>query len=318
MHVVIDTDTAGDDVVALLLALKTPWVTVEGVTINCGNVAFDFQVENALKTIDVAGRAGAVPVYPGARAPLLRDWVSADYVHGKDGMGEAFFPPVSQRPERENAVPFLLRTARQYSGDLVVVAQAPLTNLALAVRQDPAFASHVKELWVMGGSLSGLGNVAPLSEYNFYVDPEAAAIVFGAGFNLYMVGWDVALEAAVLTEEELQRIEAMNTPLSQFFLATQAKVLEFNRTQSIAGTTHPDALTMALALDRRLLRESRDYFVAIETRGEFTRGTSVVDRLGVWRQKPNSHVVTQVDRDRFHALLLRLLEEGATRLPEPR
>ncbi|MCY0899099.1 MAG: nucleoside hydrolase [Firmicutes bacterium] len=317
MHLVVDTDTAGDDVIALLIALNTPWVQLHGITINCGNVAFDYQVENALTTVEVAGRSGEVPVYPGARVPLMREWVSADYVHGKDGMGESYFSPAKQRPEAEHAVSFLLRMARQYAGDLVIVAQAPLTNLALAVRQDAEFARRVKELWVMGGSVSGMGNVEPLSEYNFYVDPEAAAIVFGAGFNLYMVGWDVSLEAAVLTEAELAQIATLNTPLSRFFMATQRKVLEFNRAHNIYGTTHPDALTMALALDRRLWLEGSDYAVAIETRGEFTRGTSVVDRLGVWRRQPNAHVVTAADREGFQALLMRLLAEGTSGLPAP-
>jgi purine nucleosidase len=182
----------------------------------------------------------------------------------------------------------------------------------LAVRQDPAFASRVKELWVMGGSANGLGNVDPLSEYNFYVDPEAAAIVFGAGFNLYMVGWDLTLQDGVLSAEDIARIEAMDTPLARFFLQTQRKVIEFNQTQGILGTTHPDALTMAMALDRAIWQDGQDCYAAIETTGTFTRGTSVVDRLNLWRRAPNAHVCLKADGERFKTVLLAMLQTQDT------
>lgn len=313
MNLVVDTDTAGDDAISLLVALRTAWVDVHGITINVGNVRFDQQVENALKTVEVAERAEQVAVYPGAAIPLLRQWVSAEYVHGSDGMGEAYFPPVRQRPEATNAVQFLLEASHRWQGSLVIVAQAPLTNLALAVRQDPTFPSRVAQLWVMGGSSNGIGNIEPLSEYNFYVDPEAAAIVFSAGFNLYMVGWDVALEASIIGPADLERIRLMDTPWSRFFLQTQKTTLEFNqRDGGIDGTSHPDSLTMAMALDNSIWQEGADYYVAIETRGEFTRGTSVVDRLNVWKKPANAHVCLKADANRFKQILLTLLETGKT------
>ena len=317
MHLVVDTDTAGDDVVSLLLALHTPWVNVHGITINVGNVGFDYQVENALKTVDVSGRAGQVPVYAGAREPLMRPWVSADYVHGKDGMGESYFPPVAQRPEPRHAVEFLLEASRRWAGELVVVAQAPLTNLALAVRQDPGFAGRVAKLWVMGGSANALGNVDPLSEYNFYVDPEAAAIVFSAGFNLYMVGWDLTLEASILDGGDLAAVEKMDTPLSRFFLQTQKSVIAFNKSQGIIGTTHPDTLTMAMALDEGIWLDGQDYRVEIETQGQFTRGTSVVDRIHAWDKPPNAHVCLKADGRKFKETLLGLLRSGTTPIGKP-
>lgn len=313
MHLIVDTDTAGDDAIALLVALRTAWIDLHGITINVGNVRFDQQVENALKTVEIAGRADEVPVYPGASVPLLRRWVSAEHVHGADGMGEAYFPPVRQRPETTHAVQFLLEASHRWNGSLVIVAQAPLTNLALAVRQDPTFPSRVAKLWVMGGSSNSVGNIEPLSEYNFYVDPEAAAMVFSAGFNLYMVGWDLALNASILGPRDLDRIRLMNTPWSRFFLQTQQKTLEFNqRAGGIDGTSHPDSLTVAMALDNALWLEGQDYFVAIETQGQFTRGTSVVDRLNVWKKSANAHVCLKADAHRFKHMLLTLLETGMT------
>lgn len=312
MHLVVDTDTAGDDVVSLLLALHTPWVHCHGITINVGNVGFDQQVENALKTVEVSGKAGQVPVYPGAREPLLREWESADYVHGKDGMGEAHFPPVAQRPEAKHAVQYLLEASHRWAGELVIVGQAPLTNLALAVRMDPTFPSRVKKVWVMGGSFNGLGNVGPLSEYNFYVDPEAAAMVFAAGFNLSMVGWDVALAASILAPDDLDRIAHMDTPLSRFFLQTQKSVIAFNKTHGIIGTTHPDSLTMAMALDESIWSQGGDYYVGIETQGKLTCGTSVVDHLNVWNEKPNAHVCLKADAAQFKRIVMSMLETGTT------
>lgn len=317
MHLIIDTDTAGDDVISLLLALHTPWVTVEGITINAGNVAFDQQVANALKTVDMANKAGQVPVYPGARTPLVRTWVSAAHVHGDDGMGNSWFPPVDQKPAEQHAVPFLLEASHRWAGELVIVAQAPLTNLALAAHQDPGFASRVKSLFVMGGSVSGVGNIEPLSEYNFYVDPEAASMVFEAGFPLTMVGWDVCLQAGILTDADFARIEAMNTPLSQFFLQTQRKARQFNETQGIHGTSHPDSLTMAMALDPNIFIDGEEDFVAIETTGLHTRGTSVVDRLGVLNRAPNARVCLQANGDRFKAVLMRMLETGDPGIASP-
>ncbi len=313
MHLIVDTDTAGDDAMALLIALRTAWVALHGITINVGNVRFDQEVENALKTVEIAERADEVPVYPGASLPLLRQWVSAEYVHGSDGMGEAHFARTRQRPETTHAVQFLLEASHRWNGSLVIVAQAPLTNLALAVRQDPTFPSRIAKLWVMGGSSNSVGHIEPLSEYNFYVDPEAAAMVFSAGFNLYMVGWDIALDASILGPADLDRIRLMNTPWSRFFLQTQKKTLEFNqRAGGIDGTSHPDSLTVAMALDNAMWVEGQDYYVAIETQGQFTRGTSVVDRLNVWKKAPNAHVCLKADAHRFKHMLLTLLETGNT------
>lgn len=316
MHLVIDTDTAGDDVVALMVALLTPGVEVHGITINCGNVDFDHQVENALKTVEVTGHAGQVPVFPGARNPLLREWVSAAYVHGQDGMGESYFDPVAQRPEARHAVDFLLEASHRYDKELTIIGQAPLTNLALAVRQDPGFAGRIKALFVMGGTNNSIGNVFPLSEYNFFVDPEAARIVFQAGFNLRLVTWDVCLQDSLVTRPELERLRALDTPLARFFLATQRKVWEFNHKRAgIDGTTHPDAITVACAIDETLWQEGFSAFVDVETVGELTRGASVMDTVGAFGRPPNTSVCTRADGARFRDALFSMLKSGSTGLP---
>lgn len=317
MKLWIDTDTAGDDVFSLLLALRTPGVDLVGISINAGNVQFEQEVENALYTVEVAGRSGEVPVYPGCDRPMIEPWVSAAYVHGEDGMGENYFPRAGQRPASNHAVDALIRCLSDAPGEVTVVAQAPLTNLAVACLRQPAITSAVKNLFVMGGTNNGPGNVTPAAEYNFYVDPEAAKIVMGAGFPLTLVDWNLCLRQAVFSEADLRTIEKMDTPLSRFFTAVNRKALEFCRRTGLNGSTHPDTLTCALAIDESLITEASQYFVDVETRGELARGYCSVltpphclamDAMGIPDRPPNARVVEQVDAQRFKDMFFRVLQ----------
>lgn len=303
-RLLVDTDTAGDDVFSLLLALLHPEASLEAITICCGNVAFDQEVENALYTVEVAGRSGEVPVFAGCRRPLIAEWVGAEYVHGDDGMGDAHFPRATQRPEPEHAVDALVRLINDNPGELTVIAQAPLTNIAMAVTRDPTIAAKVKHLYVMGG---GEGNVTPAAEYNFYVDPEAAKIVFKAGFPLTLVTWTLTLSHGIVTSEQLAAIEALGTPLATFFGQVNRKALEFCLERGLAGSSHPDALTCALALDPSLVTRSTRYFVDVETAGELTRGYSSIDVTGFFAREPNADVVEDVDSQAFYRMLLGVL-----------
>ena len=158
-RLIVDTDTAGDDVTSLLIALLHPNAQLEAITICNGNVEFAQQVENALYTVEQAGKG--IPVYPGCPKPLVADWVDAAYVHGEDGMGDSFFPKATQRPEPEHAIDELVRRINEAPGALNVLAQAPLTNIAAAVTRDPSIAQKVKRLWIMGG---GVGNITPAAQ----------------------------------------------------------------------------------------------------------------------------------------------------------
>src|SRR5262249_48701249 len=151
-------------------------------------------------------------VFPGCDHPLLFPHETVEYIHGDDGMGNSFFPPATQRPEREHAVHALIRLINANPGQLTILAQAPLTNLAMAVRLDPSIAAKVKRLWVMGGTNNALGNVTPSTEFNIWVDPEAARIVFHAGFPLTMIGWEICTRHGVLDEAETAAIAALDTP----------------------------------------------------------------------------------------------------------
>jgi len=304
VRLIVDTDTAGDDVFSLLLALRRPEAQLEAITICCGNVGFEQEVENALYTVEMAGRSGEVPVYRGCSKPFVAQWEGAEYVHGQDGMGDSFFPRARQRPEPGHAVDELVRRVNESPGELTILAQAPLTNVATAVVRDPSIAGKVKALYVMGG---GVGNITPAAEYNFYVDPEAAKIVFAAGFPITLFTWTLTLTHGVFDDDKLARIAALDTDLSRFFAQVNRKALEFERATGIDGSTHPDAMTCAAILDPTLVLAARDCVVDVETRGELTRGYSAIDALGRLDGQPNARVVEDYDTERFFELMLSVL-----------
>ena len=307
-RLIIDTDTAGDDCISLLIALRSRNVIVEAITINCGNVEFDQQVENALYTLQVAGAAGKVPVYPGCRRPLLFPHHTVEHIHGSDGMGDSYFPRAAQRPESEHAVLALIRLINSNPGELTVIAQAPLTNLAVATRLDPSIAGKVKHLWVMGGTNNSLGNDTPAAEYNVWCDPEAARIVFGAGFPLTMVGWEICCRHAIVDDETTARIEALDTSLSRFFMDINRVAGRFVKEhQGMDGSTHPDAIVASMVVDPEIMTRSARYFVDVETQGTFTRGYTVVDVLDRLGKAPNTRVCLEADGERFRRLLMGVL-----------
>lgn len=314
MRLIIDTDTAGDDVFSLMIALTRPGVSVEAITIAHGNVGFDRHAENALKTLEVCGRGGEVPVYLGAERPLSRNPLAASYVFGADGMSDSAFPPVAQRPEPGDAVDQIVRRIMAAPGEITLLAQAPLTNLAMAVMMEPRIAQACRHLWIMGGTDNGVGNVTPAAEYNLYVDPEAAKIVLAAGFAVSIVTWTETLRDGLLTLEQLAELEAMETPRSRFFTAVNRASLAFaQKTQGLGGSLHPDALTCALALNEGLILDSDLCAVDVETKGELTRGYLSVSHPilpdaeladpDLIRKPPNARVIKAIDRAGFFAAM---------------
>lgn len=303
---VIDTDTAQDDCVALLIGLLDPGADLRAITMVAGNVGFDQQVRNAFLTLSVAGRLGEVPVYLGCRRPLVRPWVSAENVHG-DGSGGLSMDVSGLETEREHAADALVRLAAENPGELSIVAIGPLTNIAMAAAKDPDFARNVGALYVMGGSNNGRGNITAAAEFNFYVDPESAKAVFAAGFEITVVPWDpLTLRQAVFGQERLDALAALGTPLSDFFGRVCAATLEFDRSVGIDGTTHPDSLTAAVLLHPELVRRSARYHVDVETAGELTRGYSAMS-WGVHGLEANATVIEEIDADGFFDHLAGLL-----------
>ncbi|MFT4231099.1 MAG: nucleoside hydrolase [Microbacterium sp.] len=295
---VIDTDTAQDDCVALLVGLLDPAADLRAITMVAGNVGFDRQVHNAHLTLAVAGRLGQVPIHLGRREPLVREWVSAENVHG-DGSGGLGMSDETWDVADEHGVDALVRLAAEHAGQLRIVAIGPLTNIAAAAERDPAFATNVGELFVMGGSNNGRGNITAAAEYNFYVDPDAAKAVFAAGFDLTVVPWDpLTLRDAVFSRAQLAEIAAIDTTLARFFSRIVATTLAFDESVGIPGSTHPDSLTAAVLLHPELVLQSAPYAVDVETQSDLTRGYAAMS-WGVHGLAPNARVVERVDADAF-------------------
>lgn len=304
---VIDTDTAQDDCVALLVGLLDPAADLKAITMVAGNVGFDRQVQNAWITLSAAGRLGEVPVHLGCRRPLVREWVSAENVHG-DGSGGLAIDDVDLAPEAEHGVDALIRIAAEHPGELAIVAIGPLTNIATAIVKDPDFVANVGALYIMGGSNNGRGNITAAAEYNFYVDPEAAKAVFAAGFsNIVVVPWHpLTLRDAVFSREQIAGIEAIGTPLARFFARVVTSTLAFDESVGIPGSTHPDSLTAAVLLHPELVTASAPYAVDVEAASELTRGYSAMS-WGIHDLEPNATVIEDVDAVAFHEYLRSLL-----------
>ena len=306
--IIIDTDTAGDDTIAILTALHS--FDVLGITITGGNVDFNQQIDNALYTTEIAGYDN-IPVYPGYEGPIFgqdESHTTVEDVHGSDGMGDSFFSKPKRSAEDSHAIDFIIKTVHENPGEVTLLAIAPLTNIAMAIKKDPTIVDKVKHLYIMGGTNNALGNIVPSAEYNFYVDPEAAKLVLQSGIEMTMVGWDMCTDYSLMFDKEHEEIEALATKGAKFFTDVSRVVKKFNReVHKLDGTTHPDTLLVAIAADDKIMSQSNKYFVDVETKGELTRGYSLVDINGRLDKEPNVRVCEKVDRERFKAHLYDVL-----------
>ena len=274
--IIIDTDTASDDAVAILMAHRYPDVEVLAVTVVSGNMRVEDGSRNARYTVELCG--AQTPVHVGCARPLLREPVHAYWYHGPDGMGGMNYPEPNLREANSHAVDALIENIRAHAHEVMLVTLGPLTNVAAALIRAPELAQMVSRCVVMGGAANVVGNVTPAAEYNIWCDPEAARIVFRSGMNLEMVGWEVGRGDAALTETEIARVYAMNTPYAKFAMDCNVHALHLAKNwQGDPGMTLHDPTAMAVALDPTISKRSGKFRVDVETRGELTRGMTVVD-----------------------------------------
>ncbi|HEX5590208.1 MAG TPA: nucleoside hydrolase [Candidatus Limnocylindrales bacterium] len=308
---IVDTDTASDDAVALVMALRHPGVEVAAITVVAGNVPLPEAVQNALYTVELCGEAGRVPVYAGCDAPLARELRTAQTVHGRDGMGDIGLPLRGRAPASGHAVDVLVAEVnRRPAGSVTLVTLGPLTNVARAIRRDPGIATRLREIVTMGGTGDAVGNTTAAAEFNAWVDPEAAAIVFGAGARLTMVGWDISRKFAVFDRDAADRLRAVG-PLGAFAVDIQATLDAVVKVEThLAGFDLPDPIAMAIAIDPTIATHVEHLNVRVETAGELTAGQTVVDHLGIEHLEPNVHVVLEASRERFVDLLHETLRGG--------
>src|SRR5271170_3866999 len=327
-RIIIDTDPGIDDAMAIFLALRSPELKVEAITPVCGNVPLELTLPNALRLVEIAGRTD-IPVAAGASHPLVRRLITSGHVHGVNGLAGVDFPEPKIKPVHETAPEIIRRIVRENPGEITIVAVGPLTNVAMALRADPELAGMIPAIAIMGGSLSG-GNITPAAEFNLYVDPEAARIVFDANIPLTMVGLDVTRKCLV-SEQHIKQLEAANNPVSQaagkILRATYERMRHGGEVTDIA--LH-DALAVASLIDHDMITR-KDYYVEVETVGEWTAGQALgYDGHGPIRKsppmetsapepppaeipfRPNAQVATGVDPDRFFHLLIPRLTGSAT------
>lgn len=300
--IIIDTDPGQDDAVAILLALASPELEVIGITAVAGNVPLALTRTNALKICELAGRTD-VKVYSGAVRPLVRPLVTAEHVHGKTGLDGPLLPEPKMALQKEHAVDFIVETLlRENVGAVTLCALGPLTNIALALIREPKIAGRVREIVLMGGGYFEAGNITPAGEFNIYVDPHAADVVFKAGIPIVMMPLDVTHKA--LTTRP--RVEAFRSLGNRAGVAV-AEMLGFSERFDKAkyggeGAPLHDPCVIAYLL-RPELFGGRECNVEIETVSELTLGMTVVDWWRVTNRPRNAMVMRDIDHEGFFALL---------------
>jgi purine nucleosidase/pyrimidine-specific ribonucleoside hydrolase len=312
----VDTDPGIDDALALLLALGSPEASVEAITTVAGNVAVDRSTLNALTILDVVKPGPRPPVARGADRPLARPLTSAAHVHGEDGLGQVSglrepdgrhrYPPPPLALSPMDGPELILDTLGRFPGELVLVAIGPLTNLARALRRDARRMAQVRRVVVMGGAVGVPGNVTPVAEFNFYVDPEAAAEVLASGLPIELVPLDVTRHAVLARSRLEARLGQRADPLARFIRDVTRKGFEFADEVGEAGITLHDPVALAIALSPSLARFELLH-VAVECQGTLTRGMSVADRRASparLKAAATCRVALGLDADRFLDLFL--------------
>jgi purine nucleosidase len=292
--ILIDTDTASDDAVALIMALRSSEVQVAAITVVAGNVPVEQASRNALYTVELC--AADVPVFSGAAKPLFRELQIADWFHGQDGLGDHGYGPSKRSLEAEHAVDAIIRTVNKNPG-IEVITLGPLTNLALALTREPGLTANISRCVVMGGAPCCEGNVTPAAEFNIWVDPEAARLVFRSGLSIDLVGWQLCRGSAVISIEDIEKLNTFRTELADFAVRCNSTAMGALHTQSgEIGISLPDPVAMGILLDPSLCLKSSRHYVEIETNSVLTRGMTVVDVLHVSGDPRNREVWSEALR----------------------
>lgn len=302
--ILIDTDPGQDDAIAILLALASPELELVGITTVAGNVPLSLTSRNARIICELAGRTD-IPVYAGAAKPLQRELVTAEFVHGKSGL-DGIELPEPQMPLREgHAVDFLIETLMQREG-ITVCALGPLTNIALALQKEPRIAARIEQIVLMGGGYFEGGNITPAAEFNFYVDPQAAALVFAAGIPITMAPLDVTHQA-LTTRARIAALRALGNRTGTACAAWMEFFERFDEEKygQEGGPLH-DPCVIAWLLKPELFT-GRRCNVEIETGSELTLGMSVVDWWGVTQRPQNALVLGGIDADGYFKLITKRL-----------
>jgi purine nucleosidase len=318
--IIFDTDPGTDDAMALMLALNSPELDVRAITVVPGNVTAAQGLDNALRMVSLANRCDIL-IAGGAQHPLFQKLITAEFWHGKNGLANVELPVSKCKADSRFGPDVIIQMVHSAPHEITLVPVGPLTNIALAVEKDPSIVPLVKEVILMGGSITG-GNVNASAEANIYNDPEAAQIVFRAGWPLTMVGLDVG-DKTLLSQKYLDQLGKTHGPMNDFMYSVVKFLVDLSAKFGSAGTPMYDPLAVGVAIDATLVK-APEMHVDVETRGEFTRGETVANRRGgiernvlhgdryviegIDQVPPNAKVCVEVEAERFLQMFVSRLQ----------
>jgi purine nucleosidase len=305
-RIIIDTDPGIDDALAFLLALASPEIKLEALTTTQGNVTLEKATRNALAVLELA-RASHIPVARGSIFPLVQPLRASADIHGESGLGNSNLPEPESKPVSKHAVDYLIERALAEPGELSIFPIGPLTNVAMAIRKEPKFTKAVKQLVIMGGAILEHGNLTPLAEFNIYVDPHAAHIVFHSGIPMTLIPLDVT-HKCLLKLEHIARLMQIDSPIARFIKDAVEVYLKASFALGFAGSALHDPLTLATIIAPELLT-LQEYYVDVDISGGVSMGKTFADIKNLLKQPANMKVAMHVRGDDFIELFVQRMEE---------
>lgn len=302
LPIILDCDPGHDDAIALILALASPELELKAVTTSAGNQTPEKTLRNALRILTLLQRSD-IPVAGGAVKPLMRELIIADNVHGESGLDGPELPEPNFAPQQCNAVELIAKTLRESAEPVTIVATGPLTNIALLLTSHAELQSKIARIVIMGGA-AGLGNWTPAAEFNIYVDPEAAEIVFQSGLPIVMAGLDVTHRAQIMSED-IERFRQLGNPVAAVVADLLDFFMEYHKQEKwgFQGAPLHDPCTIAWLIQPSMFT-CVERWVGVETQGKYAQGMTVVDYYGLTNNAPNTTVMMDIDRQAFVDLLV--------------
>ncbi len=301
--IIIDTDTASDDAVAIIMAMRSKEIKVEALTVVAGNVPLEIALNNALISVEAANTYD-IPVFAGASKPLKRDLKTGQFAHGMNGMGDIQLPVPTKTVEQKNAIDAIIDIVKENPNEIDIVAIGPLTNIALAINKDPETMAKVRNVYIMGGNGFGEGNMTPHAEFNYYVDAEAVKIVSEFWTDMVLLPWNTCLTGVNINETDIDRIFSIGSELSKFVIDINKSLVEFSiKLGQEKGFILADPGIIAILIDDEIALEYKNAFldVVVEDNDFYGKQFEVEGR------KSNYQVCTKMDRKKFTDLLIKLI-----------
>lgn len=312
-HIILDTDPGIDDSLAILLAVASPEIVLDGVVAVHGNVSAEQTTKNALSVLELA-KASRIPVYKGCDLPLVKESLLSPETHGNQGLGYAKLPEPATKLRSKHGSDFLIEEIMSRPGEITLVCIGPLTNVALAIRQEPRIVGNIKEVFIMGGAIQHPGNTTALAEYNTFVDPHAAHIVFHSGMPITLTPLDVTYQC-IFTKDDLNRLSRIDSPVTKFIADSTRFYMAFHdEYQSIEGCVINDPLTLALTFMPEIC-DYQNLVVDVDISTGVGLGNTFADFYNYEKKNPNLKVAMGVRPRVFMEMFLERMEKLAREIP---